>query len=356
MIDFRYHIVSLISVFLALAVGIILGAGPLKESIGDQLTGQVDALRADKDALRAEAEASAAALTDTESFITATAPSLLEGVLPGRRIAIVQTGAIDDAVYDSVQQQILAAGATVSARVQLTDTWTNPDQADTRQSYAASLAVYQDAPTTEGFDTTLAQVLVDSLTEAEPTNPDAFSSDAGLIRAILVQGELVEVLTEPQAPADAFVILTPTVEDTASTETSAEDDGRAAASAIEVKVVTAAQNGSEGAVVAGSVPVEGDLISVIRTDSTLASSLTTVTDIESITGAVNVPLSLAARIGGQVGQFGFGAGATAPAPPAVVLEPVVRTPAASEGTGEGEAPGDGDASVDGDAPADGNAG
>ena len=32
MIDFRYHLVSLISVFLALAVGIALGAGPLKET------------------------------------------------------------------------------------------------------------------------------------------------------------------------------------------------------------------------------------------------------------------------------------------------------------------------------------
>ena len=40
MIDFRYHVVSLISVFLALAVGIALGAGPLKETIGDTLTGQ----------------------------------------------------------------------------------------------------------------------------------------------------------------------------------------------------------------------------------------------------------------------------------------------------------------------------
>ncbi|WP_066463335.1 copper transporter [Sanguibacter suarezii] len=350
MIDFRYHIVSLISVFLALAVGIILGAGPLKESIGDQLTGQVDALRADKDALRTELEASGATLTETESFITATAPSLLEGVLPGRRVAIVQTGAIDDAVYDSVQEQIVAAGATVSARVQVTDAWTDPDQADARQSYATSVADYLDAPATDGFDATLSRVLVDSLTEADPANPDAFSSDAVLVRAILVDGGLVEVLTEPQAPADAFVVLTPTVEDTSGDQTPAQDDDLAAASAIEVKLVTAAQEGSEGVVVAGTVPVKGDLVSVIRSDSDLASSLTTVTGIERITGAVNVPLSLAARINGQVGQFGIGEGSTAPAPPAVALQPVVRMPA-GDGTGEGEAPGEGD-----DLPTEGDAG
>ena len=53
MIDFRYHLVSLISVFLALAVGIVLGAGPLKEAIGDTLTGEVDKLRARAADLRA---------------------------------------------------------------------------------------------------------------------------------------------------------------------------------------------------------------------------------------------------------------------------------------------------------------
>ena len=350
MIDFRYHIVSLISVFLALAVGIILGAGPLKESIGDQLTGQVDALRADKDTLRSELDAAGTALTDAESFVAATAPSLLEGVLPDRRVAVIQTGTIDDAVYDSVEQQILASGATVSARVQVTDAWTDPDQASTRQSYATSLADYLDAPPTEGFDTTLAQVLVDSLTDADPANPDAFSADAVLTRAILVDGELVEVLTEPQAPADAFVVLTPTVEGASDNRTPAQDDDLAAASAIEIKLVTAAQDGSEGVVVAGTVPVKDDLVSVIRSDADLAASLTTVTGIERITGAVNVPLSLAARINGQVGQFGFGEGATAPAPPAVALQPVVRTPA-GDATGEGEAPGEGD-----DLPAEGDAG
>ena len=57
MIDFRYHLVSLVSVFLALAVGIVLGAGPLKEPIGESLQSQVDALRSDRDTLRTNLDA-----------------------------------------------------------------------------------------------------------------------------------------------------------------------------------------------------------------------------------------------------------------------------------------------------------
>lgn len=49
MVDFRYHLVSLVSVFLALALGIILGAGPLQNSIGDTLSGQVETLRTSPD-------------------------------------------------------------------------------------------------------------------------------------------------------------------------------------------------------------------------------------------------------------------------------------------------------------------
>lgn len=58
MINFRYHIVSLTAVFLALAVGIVLGAGPLQNNIAEglnsTLTQEVSDLRADKSRLNGE--------------------------------------------------------------------------------------------------------------------------------------------------------------------------------------------------------------------------------------------------------------------------------------------------------------
>ena len=45
MIDFRYHLVSLVAVFIALAVGIALGAGPLREGISSTLESEVAQLR-----------------------------------------------------------------------------------------------------------------------------------------------------------------------------------------------------------------------------------------------------------------------------------------------------------------------
>ena len=67
MIDFRYHIVSLISVFLALAVGIVLGAGPLNEPIARGLTQSVKQLQSDRDAKNDQLKTAQAAITNTAS-------------------------------------------------------------------------------------------------------------------------------------------------------------------------------------------------------------------------------------------------------------------------------------------------
>ena len=111
MIDFRYHLVSLISVFLALAVGIVLGAGPLKESIGDTLTGEVDALRQRAADLRTELDAAAVELAESEAAFESVADDLVAGTLAERRVAIVTFGDADGGASDDV-----------AARVELGDT------------------------------------------------------------------------------------------------------------------------------------------------------------------------------------------------------------------------------------------
>lgn len=325
MIDFRYHIVSLISVFLALAVGILLGAGPLQGSIGDQLTGQVNALRTEKDELRVELDAARAELAGSDAYVAASAPALLAGTLTDRRVAVVQLGPLDDEIYAGIEQQITAAGATVSVRAQLAPSWTAQDQADARQSYAATLGDYlpQDADS-DGFDTTLARALVESLTGSDPANPDTFSADATLVREILTSSELVEIVGDAPVPADVVLIIDPVTSSDGDAKPS--DEEREAATTIEQTLAEAAQAGSEGAVVAGSSRTDGDLVSWIRAEQSRSRSISTVTDIDRIVGQVNVPLALAARVAGQVGQYGVDEDATAVVPPAATLPPVDRTP------------------------------
>jgi len=70
-IDFRYHLVSIVSIFMALAVGIVLGAGPLKEDIGNTLTSEVKNLRADKASLRSQLDAAEKGSAARDEFTSA---------------------------------------------------------------------------------------------------------------------------------------------------------------------------------------------------------------------------------------------------------------------------------------------
>lgn len=324
MIDFRYHIVSLISVFLALAVGIILGAGPLKETLGDQLTGQVEQLRTEKDAIRTDYEAETAARKDLEDYVSATSKRVVQNTLADRRIAVIQLGDTPDSLFDGVKTQLEDSGALVTARVTLDPSWTSPDQADSRQSYAASLTEFlpenlQDLPA----EKTLAAALITALGEHADTDADALSQDAALALDILDAADLVQLVSYSALPVDAVVIIDPT--HTAGKEVTDSGEELTAASTLLINVAEAAARQTEGVVVAATFVVDTDLVSTIRSNSSAVKIISTVSDLSSPVGQLNTPLALAAAIGNKVGHFGFESSATALVPALVTLPDVDRT-------------------------------
>ncbi len=52
MVNFRFHIVSLIAVFLALGLGILMGSTVVKGAIVDRLDREIDQVRKESDNLR----------------------------------------------------------------------------------------------------------------------------------------------------------------------------------------------------------------------------------------------------------------------------------------------------------------
>ncbi|MCV2393364.1 copper transporter [Actinotalea sp. M2MS4P-6] len=361
MIDFRYHLVSLISVFLALAVGIALGAGPLEESIGDTLTGQVDQLRAEKDDLRAQVEQLSGELDDSEAALTALGPSVLDGTLGGRRVALVVLDEVDQSVVEQISRSVGQAGGTVSAVATVTQAWTDPTRSTFRQSLAATMVTYLDTvpPADAGTDTELAEALAQALTTPEPTDPDVLSEHAQVLLDLFGgDSGLVTFSDTVTAPADAIVVVagpisadepvaTPTPDSTATSDvpqdgTSASATATAEATAtasesasdteVEAQVAAwseialASQRRSDGAVVVTGTVSDPGLVLSIRTDADLSGQLSTVDSVLTPAGGIAVPLALTNRISGTVGQYGFGPDASDPIPPRVELPPIERTP------------------------------
>lgn len=112
MYNLRYHIASLVSVFLALAVGLVLGTvvverGLLdaqKRTLVEGLQGEFTRLSEENSSLRDDAETSRSLLKQTVDYVVA-------GELDGRTIAIVGTTGRTDAAA-AVQAAVKAAGGT----------------------------------------------------------------------------------------------------------------------------------------------------------------------------------------------------------------------------------------------------
>jgi hypothetical protein len=113
--DFRYHALSLVAVFLALAVGLLLGVAigdsglvsSAKQDIEQSLRGDVRASRAQADNLRTE-------LDRRDGYEKQTFPDLVANRLSGQQIGLLFLGASDDSAIDEVRDSLTAAGANLS--------------------------------------------------------------------------------------------------------------------------------------------------------------------------------------------------------------------------------------------------
>lgn len=140
MIDFKYHLVSLISVFMALAIGIVLGAGPLQQSIGNGLQEQVSSLRSDKESLQSTSRSQQDLLADDDSYLTAATPQLVGKNLSGQHVVLLGVQGAAKGDLQAVQSTLRTAGATVEGTVTVADDWAGPGQADARTDAAAAAA------------------------------------------------------------------------------------------------------------------------------------------------------------------------------------------------------------------------
>jgi hypothetical protein len=340
-IDFRYHLVSLISVFLALAVGIILGAGPLQGAIGEQLTDQVDALRTERNTLREEIDSAQSSLSEQRRFVDVAGDQLVAGSLDGQRVAVVDVDEVGDDAEQAVLDALEDAGARVVAQESLTRSWTSQDDSTLRDTVAGGLREQLGANAEDVIDDDsdsaelLGAALTLALTSAEPGAPDQLSGDAAELQQLLERVGLVDVALAPAEPADAVLMLSGgTTPD--QVEESEDAEGATPDALASVAGTAAALTPT---VVAAPTTEDGDLVSTVRSDAALADAVTTVSGIEKRTGQIVVPLAIAATQSGLVDQYGFEEDATV-LPPAV--EPQTTGDGSSDTTaadatgGEGE--------------------
>ena len=116
MIDFRYHVVSIVAVFLALAVGIVLGSTELRGKTLDVLNNTSQQLKSQYDASQARNAALNQQVNRDEAFAQAHEPRLLGGMLAGQRVVVVNARGAPAPVVSGVTSALRQAGSILGTR------------------------------------------------------------------------------------------------------------------------------------------------------------------------------------------------------------------------------------------------
>lgn len=119
MIDFRYHLVSIVAVFLALAIGIVIGALALQPQTANSLKNQLNIAVKDNNAERAQNDELLRQLSADEAFGAAISGYALSHLLQGESVVIVTAPGADSGTVTGIAAALSQSGATVTGRVTL---------------------------------------------------------------------------------------------------------------------------------------------------------------------------------------------------------------------------------------------
>lgn len=297
MISFRYHIVSLVAAFLALALGIVIGTTALNGPVTADLRRQVDDLKSDRGTLAAQVKTLHGQLDTAADFARSYGTNLVAGTLDHHKVVVLSLPGVTTGMADGVGQQLTAAGATITGRVRLAPGFVDPASETAMGTLATGPAHPLGLTLPETSDgRALGAALLSFVLVGKGQDTD--------LKSVLSGFDTLHLLdSDPSAvePATNVVVLG-----------SGSSPSSPYAGQAEYDIVAQLVAAGGHVVVAGDSPAAtgNGVVAEVRRGA-VEGDVSTVDNADTAFGEVSTVLALAATIKGNTGQYGTGTGAQA---------------------------------------------
>jgi Copper transport outer membrane protein, MctB len=306
-ISLRQHAISLAAVFLALAVGVVLGSGVLSGNLlsglrdeSKNLHGQINTLNDQKKALNEKIRAA-------DAFDTQMAGRMVHDALNGQSVVIFRSPDANNDDVDAVSRIIGQSGGAVTGTVSLTQEFVDANAAEKLRSVVNSSILPAGAQ--------LSTKLVDQGSQAgdllgiallinrDPAVPPVDDPQRDTVLAALRDTGFIGYGDQHIGAANAAVVITGGgLGDDAGNQGVSVARFAAALVPHGSGVLLAGRDGSSGGTAA---------VAVARADAAVTSAISTVDDVNAESGRITAVLGMADLVnGGRTGQYGTGHGAT----------------------------------------------
>lgn len=297
MISFRFHLVSFIGIFLALGIGIAVGATVVDQATVDYLEQQVrevgdraDRTNADNDRLNNE-------LGTWQKFADEAGDELVEGRLRGVDVVVVAVQGVDRQPVERMRQSIVSAGARLHGTVWFTS--------KLRLEQPASVSALSEVlVVSPGPADLVRRSLIDRLATQWATGaatPLRALAQEGFVELEVPAGTDVDITV---LPANVRVVVIGGGKAEVPDEQLAAPLASSLARQAPLRVLAAE---AEVPATGDTPPARAVFVGPLRTDGDVAARLSTVDNLESYRGRIAAVLALA-DLGaeGKVGHFGVG--------------------------------------------------
>jgi hypothetical protein len=305
MINFRFHIASLIAVFLALALGVVMGSTVIDRVTVDTLNARVNSVESSVRAAQAENRRINDQLQTVHDFADQARDQITRNHLKDVPVLVMAVQGIDRKPVDSLRDSLVISQANIAGTLWFTPKMRLANDGDTRALAAAA-----------------------GVTLEHPDHPDADAVRAAAMgRIVAGMGSASEPNLFPSLSAAGFLAY-----EAAPAQTGSPESGLAALplAGMRVVLVSGAGAGVSDDVVA--VPLaralaqsstrrvaaeagqdspggRGVFVGLLRHDGNVAARISTVDDLESPMGQAATVLALEELAGPRTGHFGVGPGA-----------------------------------------------
>jgi hypothetical protein len=309
MISLRQHALSLAAVFLALAVGVVLGSGFLSDTLLSSLRDEKRDLYSQINGLNDQKNVLNEKLAAANNFDNQLAGRIVHEALGNKSVIVFRTPDAKDDDVAAVSKFIGQAGGTVTGTLSLTQEFVDANSAEKLRTVVNSSIL----PAGQQLSTKLVDqgsqagdlLGIALLINANPAVPpvDDPQRDA-VLAALRDTGFITYQSGDHIGAANAALVITG--------GSLPQDAGNQGVSVARFSAALA-PHGS-GALLAGrdGSATGGAAIAVTRADSGMSSAISTVDDVDAASGRITAVLGLHDLTnGGHVGQYGTGHGATA---------------------------------------------
>lgn len=306
MIDFRYHLVSLIAVFMALATGILVGSSLLNQNLLDSQRSTIASQATEKENLRRDLATARNEVIYRDDYLTALTAQLLAGKLAGRRIVLVTMPGAAGKDADNLDRALTAAGAKVTGRVGVSEDFfassEDPRETAVKGEARDEIVRKYSIPELRGQDADVQ--LAGALMTRGPADPVGAPAKE-LLNKLDGGGFINKGSVADRADLAVLLVGPPPAEALGATDRTRRGV---------VGLAAAIDAAGVGAVVAGpsDAAVGGALDGIRKAAATKAVS--TVDTVDTVFGQVTTVYALMEQIAGGAGHYGSAADADSPFP------------------------------------------